>query len=155
MRYWPRWEPRQCHSQTFCVRYQDRWFESFIWSRGCRYLSPSVICLYYCSTDQGSILISTAESHLKAVNHTLEAGEFPNISIFDAMRRDGSQASETKILQGTYVTSIRPSYGPKSSRWWNLLCILIKRVPKQKLDFLRHNRFWRTNFLLKRSRITS
>jgi hypothetical protein len=35
------------------------------------YLGPSLIC--WCSTDQGSISTSTAESEIKAVNHTLKA----------------------------------------------------------------------------------
>ena len=36
-----------------------------------RYLGQSVIC--WCSTDQGSVSTSTAESEIKAVNHTLKA----------------------------------------------------------------------------------
>ena len=35
------------------------------------YLGPSLICC--CSTDQGSISTSTAESEIKAVNHTLKS----------------------------------------------------------------------------------
>ena len=40
------------------------------------YLGPSLIC--WCSTDQGSISTSTAESEIKAVNHTLKAEVIAN-----------------------------------------------------------------------------
>ena len=55
------------HSQT-----------SYIW-----YLRESVIC--WCSTDQGSVSTSTAESEIKAVNHTLKAEVISNRGIMNAM----------------------------------------------------------------------
>ena len=43
------------------------------------YLAESVIC--WCSTDQGSVSTSTAESEIKAVNHTLKAEVISNRGI--------------------------------------------------------------------------
>jgi hypothetical protein len=47
------------------------------------YLGGSLIC--WCSTDQGSISTSTAESEIKAVNHTLKAEVIANRGILNAM----------------------------------------------------------------------
>jgi hypothetical protein len=47
------------------------------------YLSGSLIC--WCSTDQGSVSTSTAESEIKAVNHTLKSELIANRYILDAM----------------------------------------------------------------------
>ena len=47
------------------------------------YLGEAVIC--WCSTDQGSISTSTAESEIKAVNHTLKAEDISNRGIMNAM----------------------------------------------------------------------
>jgi hypothetical protein len=47
------------------------------------YLGGSLIC--WCSTDQGSISTSTAESEIKAVNHTLKAEVVANRGILNAM----------------------------------------------------------------------
>ena len=48
------------------------------------YLADSLIC--WCSTDQGSILsTSTAESEIKAVNHTLKAEVIANRGILNKM----------------------------------------------------------------------
>ena len=47
------------------------------------YLGESVIC--WCSTDQGSVSTSTAESEIKAVNHTLKAELISNRGIMNAM----------------------------------------------------------------------
>ena len=47
------------------------------------YLGESVIC--WCSTDQGSVSTSTAESEIKAVNHTLKAEVISNRGIMNAM----------------------------------------------------------------------
>ena len=43
----------------------------------------SVIC--WCSTDQGSVLTSTAKSEIKAVNHTRKAEVISNCGIMNAM----------------------------------------------------------------------
>ena len=48
---------------------------------GC--LGPSLIC--WCSTDQGSISTSTAESEIKAVNHTLKAEVIANRGMLSQM----------------------------------------------------------------------
>lgn len=47
------------------------------------YLGESFIC--WCSTDQGSISTSTAESEIKAVNHTLKAEVIANRGILNHM----------------------------------------------------------------------
>ena len=47
------------------------------------YLGPSLIC--WCSTDQGSISTSTAESEIKAVNHTLKAEVISTRGILNQM----------------------------------------------------------------------
>jgi hypothetical protein len=47
------------------------------------YLPSNLIC--WCSTDQGSISTSTAESEIKAVNHTLKAWVIANRSILNMM----------------------------------------------------------------------
>jgi hypothetical protein len=47
------------------------------------YLGGSLIC--WCSTDQGSVSTSTAESEIKAVNHTLKAEIIANRGILHAM----------------------------------------------------------------------
>jgi hypothetical protein len=47
------------------------------------YLADSLIC--WCSTDQGSISTSTAESEIKAVNHTLKAEVIANRGILNQM----------------------------------------------------------------------
>ena len=47
------------------------------------YLGESVIC--WCSTDRGSVSASTAESGIKAVNHTLKAEVISNRGIMNAM----------------------------------------------------------------------
>ena len=47
------------------------------------YLGKSVIC--WCSIDQGSVSTSTAESGIKAVNHTLKAEVISNRGIMNAM----------------------------------------------------------------------
>ena len=46
------------------------------------YLSNSVIC--WCSTDQGSVSTSTAESEIKAVNHTLKSEVISSRGILNA-----------------------------------------------------------------------
>ena len=47
------------------------------------YLGNSLIC--WCSTDQGSIATSTAESEIKAVNHTLKCEVIANRGILNTM----------------------------------------------------------------------
>lgn len=47
------------------------------------YLGGSLIC--WCSTDGGSISTSTAESEIKAVNHTLKAEVIANRGILETM----------------------------------------------------------------------
>jgi hypothetical protein len=47
------------------------------------YLGRNLIC--WCSTDQGSISTSTAESEIKAVNHTLKAEVIANRGILNTM----------------------------------------------------------------------
>jgi hypothetical protein len=56
------------------------------------YLGGSLIC--WCSTDQGSISTSTAESEIKAVNHTLKAEVIANRGILNIM---GWKQEPTKI----------------------------------------------------------
>ena len=48
------------------------------------YLGKSVIC--WCSTDQGSVSTSTAESEIKAVNHTLKSEVISNRGILNTIR---------------------------------------------------------------------
>ena len=64
------------HSQTSC--------------RG--YLGKTVVC--WCSTDQGSVSTSTAESEIKAVNHTLKGEVISNRGILNAI---GWTQEPTKI----------------------------------------------------------
>ena len=47
------------------------------------YLAGSLFC--WCSTDQGSVSTSTAESEIKAVNHTLKCEVIANRGILDMM----------------------------------------------------------------------
>ena len=47
------------------------------------YLGEAVIC--WCYTDQGSVSTSTAESEIKAVNHTLKAEVISNRGIMNAI----------------------------------------------------------------------
>ena len=47
------------------------------------YLAGNFIC--WCSTDQGSVSTSTAESEIKAVNHTLKAEVIANRGILNTM----------------------------------------------------------------------
>ena len=47
------------------------------------YLGTSLIC--WCSTDQGSIATSTAESEIRAVNHTLKAEVISNRGVLEQM----------------------------------------------------------------------
>lgn len=56
------------------------------------YLGGNLIC--WCSTDQGSISTSTAESEIKAVNHTLKAEVIANRGILNLM---GWKQGPTKI----------------------------------------------------------
>ena len=56
------------------------------------YLAGNLIC--WCSTDQGSISTSTAESEIKAVNHTLKAEVIANRGILNMM---GWKQEPTKI----------------------------------------------------------
>ena len=56
------------------------------------YLGKSVVC--WCSTDQGSVSTSTAESEIKAVNHTLKGEVISNRGILNAI---GWTQAPTKI----------------------------------------------------------
>jgi hypothetical protein len=56
------------------------------------YLAGKLIC--WCSTDQGSISTSTAESEIKDVNHTLKAEVIANRGILNKM---GWEREPTKI----------------------------------------------------------
>ena len=56
------------------------------------YLAGSLIC--WCSTDQGSVSTSTAESEIKAVNHTLKAEVIANRGILNMM---GWTQNQTRI----------------------------------------------------------
>jgi hypothetical protein len=58
------------------------------------YLAGNVIC--WCSTDQGSVSTSAAESEIKAVNHTLEAEVTANRGILSMM---GWKQSATVIAE--------------------------------------------------------
>ena len=66
MRCRPRRKPRQWFPQTSYIGY----------------LGKSVIC--WCSIDQGSVSTSTAESEIKAVNHTLKAEVISNRGILNS-----------------------------------------------------------------------
>jgi hypothetical protein len=59
------------------------------------YLAGNVIC--WCSTDQGSVSTSAAESEIKAVNHTLKAEVIANRCILNMM---GWKQSATVIEEG-------------------------------------------------------
>ena len=48
------------------------------------YLAGSLIC--WCSTDQGSVSTSTAESEIKAVNHALKSEVIPTRGILEMIR---------------------------------------------------------------------
>ena len=77
------------------------------------YLGKLVIC--WCSTDQGSVSTSTAESEIKAVNHTLKSEVISNRGILNAigwkqgptvMEEDNQAcvyASEAKHMKATCV----------------------------------------------------
>ena len=56
------------------------------------YLGKSVVC--WCSTDQESVSTSTAESEIKAVNHTLKGAVISNRGILNAI---GWTQEPTKI----------------------------------------------------------
>jgi hypothetical protein len=58
------------------------------------YLAVNLICWCWRSTDQGSISTSTAESEIKAVNHTLKAEVIANRGILNKM---GWEQEPTKI----------------------------------------------------------
>ena len=62
------------------------------------HLGKSVVC--WCSTDQGSESTSTAESEIKAVNHTIKRELFSNRGIFNAI---GWTQEPTKIEENNQV----------------------------------------------------
>ena len=71
------------------------------------YLGGSLIC--WCSTDQGSISTFTAESELKAVNHTLKCGGIANRDIFSYLG-NSLQISPLSNSQSVQDVSFSLSY---------------------------------------------
>ena len=125
------------------------------------YLGTSVIC--WCSTDQGSVSTSTAESEIKAVNHTLKAEVISNRGILNAM---GWLQRPTVIEEDNQacVYASEAKHMTRNLRHLDLAqlwfkekvadgtCIIkkvdskennsdigTKRVPKQIFDYLTHN----------------
>ena len=134
------------------------------------YLGKSVIC--WCSTDQGSVSTSTAESEIKAVNHTLKAEVISNRGILNSM----GWKQEPTIIEEDNQACVYASEAKHMTRnlrhldlaqlWFKEkvadgTCIVqkveskennsdigTKRVPKQIFDYLTHNlidRSLRTN----------
>ena len=134
------------------------------------YLGKSVIC--WCSTDQGSVSTSTAESEIKAVNHTLKSEVISNRGILNAI---GWKQEPTIIEEDNQacVYAFEAKHMTRSLRHLDLAqlwfkekvadgtCIIekvdskennsdigTKRVPKHTFDYLEHNlvdRFLRLN----------
>ena len=129
-----------------------------------------MIC--WCSTDQGSVSTSTAESKIKAVNHTLKAEVISNRGILNSI----GWKQEPTIIEEDHQACVYASeakHMTRNLRHLNLAelwfkekvadgtCIVqkveskennsdigTKRVPKQIFDYLTHNlidRSLRTN----------
>ena len=134
------------------------------------YLGKSVIC--WCSTDQGSVSTSTAESEIKAVNHTLKPEVISNRGILNAIGwKQGPTVIEEDNQAGVYASEVK--HMTRNLRHLNLgqlwfkekvadgTCIIekvdskennsdigTKRVLKHAFDYLTHNlvnRSLRTN----------
>ena len=74
------------------------------------YLSTSLIC--WCSTDQGSMSTSTAESELKAVNHTLKCEVIANRGILNQM----GWKQETTVIEEDNKACVDASVVPHMTR---------------------------------------
>ena len=131
------------------------------------YLGGSLIC--WCSTDQGSVATSTAESEIKAVNHALKSEIIANRGILSAMgwkqnttviEEDNKACVDaSKILQIT--RGLR--HLPISENWFKEkvadgTCVIVKidsaqnnsdigtkRVPQKVFDYLTNSILDRNN----------
>ena len=125
------------------------------------FLGESVI--FWCSTDQGSVSTSTAESEIKAVNHTLKAEVISYRGIMNAM----GWIQQRTVIQDNNQTCVYASEAKQMTRnlrhlklaqlWFKEkvadgTCIIekvdskeinsdigSKRVPKFILEYLTHN----------------
>ena len=108
-------------------------------------LGESVIC--WCSTDQGSVSTSTAESEIKAVNHTLKAEVISNRGIMNAM----GWIQQPTIIQEDNQACVYASEAKHMTkgRRWDMYYkkvdskeknsdIGTKRVPKFIFEYLTH-----------------
>jgi hypothetical protein len=88
------------------------------------YLAGSLIC--WCSTDQGSVSTSTAESEIKAVNHTLKCEVIANRGILNQM---GWKQKPTIIEEdnSACVTSSQVTHITRGLRHLDLAQFWIKR----------------------------
>jgi hypothetical protein len=92
------------------------------------YLAGSVIC--WCNIDQGSVSTSTAESEIKAVNHTLKAEIIANRGILNMMgwkqsaaviEEDSSSSERTSHHPRTETSRSSPTISEGEDAGWNLL----------------------------------
>ena len=125
------------------------------------YLGKSVIC--WCSTDQGSVFTSTAESEIKAVNHTLKTEVISNRGILNAIgSKQGPTVIERDNQACTYISKAKHmtrnlrhlhlaklQFKEKIADGTGIIVkvyskennsnIGTKRVPKYTLSYLTHN----------------
>ena len=125
------------------------------------YLGKSVIC--WCSTDQGSVSTSTAESEIKAVNHTLKSKVISNRGILNAIGwNQGPTIIEEDNQACVYASEAKHMtrnlrHQDLAQLWFKEkvadgTCIIEKvdskennsdigtiRVPKHTFDYLTHN----------------
>ena len=97
------------------------------------YLAGNLIC--WCSTDQGSISTSTAESEIKAVNHTLKAEVIANRGILTAM---GWEQEPTKIEEDNQaaIYHSKTTHMTRNLRHLELCTNWIKEKVKEKVCVL-------------------
>ena len=124
------------------------------------YLGGSLIC--WCSTDQGSMSTSTAESEIKAVNHTLKSEIIANRGILNTMgwiqqptviEEDNKACVDASVVQhmtrGLRHLAITENF--LKEKYADKTCVLVKvssgdnnsdigtkRVTKPIFDFLTH-----------------
>ena len=125
------------------------------------HLGKSVIC--WCSTDQGSVSMSTAESEFKAINHTLKSEVISNRGILNAIGwKQGPAVIEEDNQAGVYASEVKHMICSLRHLDLALLwfkekvadgtCIIekvdskenksdigTKRVPKHTFDYFTHN----------------
>jgi hypothetical protein len=103
------------------------------------YLAGSLFC--WCSTDQGSVSTSTAESEIKAVNHTLKCEVIANRGILDMMgwKQDATVIEEDNSACVAASQTLQITRGlrhlPLAENWLkekvhDKTCIIVK-VPTQ------------------------